>query len=303
MSVCCCQTVSDRDANFQDFILSKSKLISVNTVVNDLHEGVFVLDNGSNECTLDSAFFYDNFDVSKYKIWKQHRNLKYELGTGKIKFSIGNHSFSIQDTFTIRNLKRQGVSGLIGFVAFKNQITIINFDENKIAFVDTFDIPSDYHKISLYSPHSHSLTYLNHLKYIYISGFQDVKGKNITGHFLFDLGSTFGISSKHKFFNIIQKDTSRVDIGYMQTVHTPKPNERRTYYIDSLYIDSCIKIQNVPINITIFALDPKIDIMADLRYGDGLLGLKILSNFNLIYDAPNDVLYIKPNNKYFESKQ
>jgi hypothetical protein len=42
--------------------------------------------------------------------------------------------------------------------------------------------------------------------------------------------------------------------------------------------------------------------MADLRYGDGLLGLKILSNFNLIYDAPNDLLYIKPNNKYFESK-
>ncbi|GHS86715.1 hypothetical protein FACS1894201_07700 [Bacteroidia bacterium] len=291
----------NNEPQFESFSFTQSAPIKIKAFVNDSIEGLFVLDNGSSTCTLDSAFFYDNFDTSQYKIWKKHRSLWFEYGIGDIKFSIGDHVFSTQHSFTIKNLHEQGRAGIIGIEAFQDKVTVINFDENRIAFLDSFTIPSDYHKIRLYSPHPDTMKYLKHSKYIEVSGFKDIKNEELTGQFLFDLGSSGGgLSSTHKFFKKIQKDTSKITMGYSKLVQSQSKFNNQTYYMDSLYFDSQIKLCDVPIAIKFHPNDRAYDPLDQLKYGDGLLGLKILSQFNLIYDAPNDLLYVKPNKNYFE---
>jgi hypothetical protein len=285
---------SQKDVDYITFETTKSGHILLNVIINDSINGKFMLDNGSDCCTFDSTFFYDNFDKTKFKIWKQHPSLWFEYGEGSMNISTEHHSFSIKKEFSIQNFKNK-ISGIIGSEMFKNKITVINFDDNKIAFVDSCSIPEDYFTIKLLSPFIDSFPYLNHMKYIRISGFESSKGQRVSSDFLFDMGASGGLSAKHSFFKTIKHDISRVDTVRSKTINTKYPTMNHIYYFDSLFLDTLIPIYNVDVSVS-----HKIDPLEALRYGDGLLGMNILSKFNLIYDDTHNLLYIKPNNKYFE---
>jgi hypothetical protein len=291
----CNDTLPKKNIDYITFETSKSGYILLNATIDDSINGKFMLDNGSEGCTFDSTFFYENFDKTKFKIWKQHPTLWFEYGEATMNISIGDHSFTIQKTFMIENLSKKKIAGIIGSEIFKNKTTIINFDDHKIAFIDSCQISDEYHTIKLLSPFVDSLPYLNHLKFIRISGFESTKGMDICSDFLFDLGAGGGLSSKHTFFKSIKKDISRVDTGRSKTINTIVPTNRLIYYFDSLFIDSLIPIYDVDMDISFFEDSHNLDPLESLRYGNGLLGIGILSKFNLIYDEPNNLLYIKPN--------
>jgi hypothetical protein len=303
--ICCsCYDVPPpKNINYITFDTSKSGHILLNATIDDSINGKFMLDNGSEGCTFDSSFFYDHFNMSKFKIRKQHSTLWFEYGDGTMNISTGEHSFAVQKTFMIENLSKKKISGIIGSEIFKNKITIINFDDNKIAFVDSCPILDGYFTIKLLSPFVDSFPYLNHMKYIRISGFEYTKGENICSDFLFDMGASGGLSAKHSFFKTIQKDISRVDTGRSKTINTKVQTERLIYYFDTLFIDTLIPIYDVDVDISFLNIDHNVDPLDALRYGSGLLGIDIISKFNLIYDEPNDLLYIKPNKNYYKNNK
>lgn len=291
---CYSEKNDDKSIHYINFENLKKNKIYVRVLVNDSISGLFLLDNGSSNNTIDSTFFYQNFITENYKISNPH-NFWWEECDGIFKFAIGLHTFSALHC-SLRNLKtiHPDLNGILGIGAFKNKITFINFDSNKIAFADTAIIPADYYKIILCSLPSKNNHQNNYQRFISVDGFRNKQGENIDGKFLFDLGASGGLSAKHNFINKIKFNGEPLEkVATGQYMMIKEKFKSQTYIVDSLYLDGFILLKDVQIHKSFSEKMHGFDPLTLLEVGDGLLGIKILSQFNLIYDERNDILYLK----------
>ena len=261
--------------------------------INDSVYGEFILDTGYNseKMIFDSTFFYNHVDTTNLvRVKPKYKQFYWQaFYEGEVNIRIADHSFKVTK-IEVTNRYRDNYMGigLIGAGAFLNKMTIIDFDKNRIAFVDTLRIDSSYTAIPLYPPrerHKDNGTQ----KFVEIDGFVDNKGEKQQGRFLFDTGSwVTGLRLKMDF---------EKSLGLPLENAVIKKNDLM-WRIDSLFIDS-IQINKVPVRRT--HKPQRFDRYDALAGGDGLLGMPLIKRFNIILDYKNDILYLKPN-KWFPLK-
>jgi hypothetical protein len=269
-------------------------LIKVNAKVNNSKQAPFILDSGTagSIIVIDSVFFYNNVDTANLIRVKPKFSMYYwqAFYDGKILVCIGEHKFYVSH-IEVCNMKRfysyDEIYGLIGEDIFLNKITLIDFDENKIAFVDTLTVDSVYKKMPLFPPRvlSKSKNTINQ-KFVEVDGFykKNIKEK---GLFLFDTGHwPTGLQLKNSYAKDIQMKNKII-----------KENNFM-WRIDSLCIGNSINVNKVPVRKVINA---DLDRYEALEGGDGLMGMALIKRFNIVLDYKNNMLYLKPN-KWFSIK-
>ena len=186
---------------------------------------------------------------------------------------------------------------MIGHFAFDDKMTVIDYDNKKIAFVDSVCIDSSYYSIKLQP--SRQITDNNrHLRYVEINGFKDKRGNAIPSLFLLDTGNAVTALYMNRKFGI--------NIGNMKKnlkkVHaTLLANNEYVYHwsfkLDSISIGN-FNLLELPARYMVDTFDP----IEALEGAEGLLGIVVLRRFNMIIDYRNNMFYYKPNNFFPKEK-
>lgn len=291
-----CNTVGD-SVIFADFT-DKYQFIMTDFNFNEV-AGMGAIDTGhSNEIVIDSTFFFEKIlPTGKFQYSPPPFKMYYWRAyyTGNLIVNFGKYQVNISK-FEVYNLKRLYeipiFDALMGEDVFENKITIIDYDKNKIAFVDTLSIDNTYIALPMHTPRK-STQY--NQKFIKIDGFKEKSGNTKSGFFLLDFGTSGGgIILKRDFAKDLSLDIKKADI--LPSFHNLYGKDYR-WRVDSLKTGN-LMLNNVPVRKTKYAGFDRLDA---LEGGDGLLGLALLKRFNMILDYKNNILYIKPN-KYFKDK-
>lgn len=263
--------------------------------------GTFLVDTGTSDevgITIDSTFFFTHVDTTGLKrvnpsfrmyYWRMH----YE---GDIHLTIGNYSFRVK-RLTVNNQRRlwsgtnkDGVlTGIIDVSPFLNKYTIIDYEHHRMAFVDTVIIDSTYSVVPLYRSRVSKPSF-DYQRFVKIDGFENKFGEKVSGLFLLDTGCfDKGLMLKTDFANRLKAP-----------IETRAHGDCIRWYADSLQADNIgnMKINNVPLDRV--KKGELFDRYVMLEGGDGLLGINILSRFQLIVDYKHDKLYLKPNKRYYK---
>lgn len=254
--------------------------------------GTFLVDTGRSDevgITIDSTYFFNHVDTTGLKrinpTYKMHYwRMYYE---GDIRITIDNYSFHVKrlEVFNQRRLRPGILTGVIDVSPFLNKYTVIDYDNNRIAFVDTILIDSTYSVVQLHRARVKK-TISESQRFVEIDGLEIKSGKTISGRFLLDTGfTTTGLMLKTSFANRLKTPTKTAAVG-----------DHIRWYVSPLQIGD-IQINNVPMR---RVKKGAIDRFVMLEGGDGLLGHSILSRFQIIIDYKHDKLYLKPNKKYYE---
>jgi hypothetical protein len=262
----------------------------------------FMLDTGGNDViSIDSAYFFDHFKTDDYtfeppriKMWYWESYVK-----GDFVINIGNHTFTAHKLHLYNFSKKhiESLKGLIGYAPFENKMTIIDYDNKKIAFCDTLAIDSTYFSLK-FQPARVITEHNRHLRFLDIKGFKDKKGNPVPGLFLFDTGNTlsgllmkrsFGLKIKNEKKNL--KKVPAALLGNNEYVYN------WSFKLDSISIGN-INLLGVPARYEVDAFD-RIDALTG---ADGLLGLVLLRAFNMVIDYKNNIFYYKPNKSFPSNK-
>ena len=273
--------------------------IKLDAVVSDTIHGVFALDNGKGKTSLDSAFFYSKFDVSKFVLRKNRFGPKvYE---GKIPMKIGTHSFVIT-VFSVLDMEKIGAkntNGIIGVEPFLNQIVNIDFEHLTISFSDSLKVDDSYSKNKmLLSLDAQKGTKTSNMKFVKIQCFGVKPGEKVIGHMEFDLGCQGSdILVMGKF--IKRLNAKSIKKGTVELYFGLQKSGSEGYKVDSVVMGG-YTINNIFAArlFIIYKNEPEMDGLWGFNEGDGYLGIDFWRRFNLIADYKNDVLYLKPNPNY-----
>jgi len=272
---------------------SNNRLV-VEATVDGGKSGYFALDSGgSSKLLIDSAFFYKNVDTSGL-VEVRPRGKMYYWHTyyeGNVNVSIGYHSFNVSHIEVREWLPVHDGSNIVGIIGeepFLDKITVINFQENKIAFVDSLQIDSSYHAIP-FLRYAGLVEGAKNQRFISIGGFSDKKGNKKSGKFSFDTGNGLtGVLLQSSFADDLDLSTKRVD------------DLKETSFLrweEDLIIGNDLLATKVPVRR--YRKDA-VDIFSEHKESNGLIGMPLLKRYNIIADYKNDVLYLKPINIFYQ---
>lgn len=282
----------------QRFELIKNT-ICVNINFNDSIKGIFVLDNETGgKSIIDTDFLKNNTNLQL--INSDITQLPY------IRFNFCNKTF--KDRFEVLDRKFESfASGIIGQEIFLSNIVFINFRDSTISLYDSLPNTKDYYKI----PYK-KLSNRDKSSYgIDVKGFYDKNNKEINTKFLVDLGfggeMLINLSLFDKINHRIIKDGIKIDTTEMRNIYSKSKRRiyRRWYNIDNLSIAD-LRIQNSKC-LTYSFFDGHYDgeDFWEKALYDGIIGIKFLKNYDVIFDYKNGYLYLKPINKsinFFKNK-
>lgn len=260
--------------------------VTVEGIVNDGASGYFKLDTGmkAGVVQLDSTFFYNNVGTTNMVF--QGITQRGSYYKGEIKIRIGSDSFLINEIFVenYKHTRGEGypLVGLLGNAPFLDKYTILDIDNNRIAFTDSLMIDSSYTAIQL-----HPLKGTNvpeDFKYVQVEGFKDKDNSSKTGYFLFDTGNELsGIHLKTSFGDNISIKSVKEEGGSLM------------WNMDWIEMPP-VRIKNVSARM----IKRKGNRFEVLKGMDGLVGMPLILKFNLILDYKHNILYLKPS-KYFNT--
>jgi hypothetical protein len=275
----------------------------VKASIDNNREDNFMLDTGGNaEIEMDSAYFFENWKTEKYTLMQTKVKMwywdKYVIGDFEVK--IGNHTFAAKKILLYNFSHKQidkSLKGFIGFKAFENKMTVIDYDNKKIAFLDNIDIDPSYYSAKLL-PGRNVNDNNKHLRFVEIKGFKDKKGKDIPALFLLDTGNaTTALFMKRNFglkLSNMKKELKKVPAVVLANNHT--------IYNWSFKLDS-ISLGNFNLLELPARYETDISDRIELLDGaEGLLGIVLLRRFNMIIDYKNNMFYFKPNKSFPKEK-
>jgi hypothetical protein len=263
------------------FIITKNYRIFLEGVFKDSTYHFF-LDNGFPVTCLCQKLFTRYYDMEKLTI-----NVLCEDGgricvvPNQIKFADYEFVF---DTVNVdchkSNLKRKefsNVRGVIGSELFHRHIIELNFEDSLLIIRN--QLPkniSEYISFDLQNFEHYAFPTDSLFRQIEISGFYDHKGNFFTGRFWIDLGTP-----TVTFLKTIREQT---DLNY---------SKQDTNTLASFILNSGVVVENVHFRSGSasgkYLNDP------ELRIGHGILGTAFFANFHVIFDYPNNKLYLKRN--------
>jgi hypothetical protein len=266
----------------------------INVKLNDSIEGDFIFDTGSDQLYLDSTF------VSQHRLFESNSKRKKIFGVGvsaptvptiskiKLEFDSLVKDYKNVPIFNFRTMSKRKIAGVIGISMFKNRVLKINFDSNYLMVFKPagFKAPKDgYDSTRL-------IIRINRTMIKCKAWVTD--SVSIDGWVILDLGSAHGltftsiIANKYNFKKIITNQTSETlhNGGYGGMSHS--------YY----FTGSELKISNLKLKRPVFNYST--DQKGALSWWGilGLLGNDVMDRFNLIFDFPQQKLYLKPNRQF-----
>jgi len=235
---------------------------------------VFIFDTGAFSNSVDSTFNAEN------KLNINPRNPIANVETG---------SFKIQDSFGVLDHRKYGgvqYDGVIGIKFFKDFLVEIDFitktlklyNRNDGIMHEFFKMNTTHHKnnMKIFGLFTTPLT-------IYLSD-----ADSITGNFLIDTGSSRNITLLEGFYPYLKETNlnhfyndylNASSHGFSKSVYYKIPKvDFSDFFIKELIID-CSYGENGEIS----------------DYCDGIIGIKLLKNFNFIFDYEGSQVYIKKN--------
>jgi hypothetical protein len=276
---------------YQRLVDNPYNLIVIEACINNENSGNFVLDTGmGNNIIIDSTFFYNNIDTTNlvrvkpdFKMWYWQAFYKGELNIAFGNCTISTNKIEVRNNNMYKFGKDRNLTGLIDVRAFRNKITYVDFDNERIAFSDTLIADSSYTAIPMKPPRV--LSDVNpYQRFIEIGGFTNKSGQKKHGLFLLDTGHwRTGIQLKR---------------GYAKNLMKGKLTDKEDCWmwrIDNMNIGK-ITINKVPVR---FVKEDLADRYDALSGGDGVSGMVLIKRFNLIIDYKENILYIKPNKWFF----
>ncbi len=261
--------------------------------INDSIEGNFDFDSGASVCFLDSLFFSKNRISKKATVFHEisgggEMTNKIEVLLDTIKISNPEGLNCIQNYVPIINLKKIGgkkSDGIIGLSALKqNTIKVdyvkgtIEFNKSKTKFLKYSKIPFD----------------LIDSKICILSELKINDTLTIRGNFIIDTGSPNTI-------NLTHETAKKYDL--LNTIKNKKRYYSAVYGIGGnsagyLFRSKEIKVSHFVVKDKL--IDFSIDTSGSLSKGNyvGIIGNGLLENFDIVFDFPNQVIFLSPNKKF-----
>jgi hypothetical protein len=256
----------------------------------------FILDSGLGSTIVTELTTEDSLSLKSYKKTKLNGlgsgkeifalvSQGNSLQTGRMKFVNQTVNLLEQDIFNLSAYTGRKINGLLGSDFFQDHVVKVDYSTQRITFYEssTFEIPRGYVAIPL--------TFKDDKMYAKIL-VADRSGKPREVSMLIDSGAELAA-----WFRSFGNDAIKVPEKRLHGYIGQGLNGDIEGYIGKLpriYFGGHVlhnPIVSFPDSITIS------DAIKDINR-NGTIGSQILSRFNLIFDEPNEMLYIKPNSNF-----
>ena len=268
-------------------------------IVNDSIRGVFLFDSGANGLILDEKFSKENkIPIIKAKELKGENKYSYGVGEGRLKYNFAkeiNLKFDGKDFLEkeVRVMKldslfsevlKHEINGIIGYDLFSKFKITIDFDNEKI----TLDKSLEEERLNNFQKIKYKKEYRKPMVDVVL---ELENQKQLDCKLIFDMGAGQSISlsnrksTKENLFHKIKDlecETSNVAGigGHSQSCYG---------VIKSLKIGKQIELSSIAIEL---GKDSK-GALGNHKMYDGLLGMEIIKNFNIIIDQENQFIYLQ----------
>ncbi|MCL1968592.1 MAG: hypothetical protein FWF65_03380 [Bacteroidetes bacterium] len=241
---------------------------------------LFMLDNGWAMTTLPRTLFTRYYDIEKLNMSVSEWNGDAQTCVMPNQIKFANYEFLFDrigvDDHVLLGKELSFLGGIIGAELFHRHIIELNFEDS--IMIIRSKLPEnicEYMSFDLQNFEHYAYQMDSLFKQIEISGFYDHKGNAFTGKFWVDLGCPFVV-----FLKTIREQT---DFNY---------SKQDTNTLASFILNNGVIVEDS--HLRTGSASGK-DINPELRLKDGMLGTPFLANFHVIFDYPNNKLYLKRN--------
>ena len=273
--------------------------VYLSTTINDSIQGVFLFDTGANELIVDQRFAKaTQLEFISKEDLKKEKKYSYGVGEGRLQnnylkqliVKIADRKFERQVVRTIAldsllgSVLNHEINGIIGYDLFKDYWAFFDFDNYKLSLNDTIapNLLKDYEKIPFKKEYRKPMIQVE---------LELPNDKKIKSKLMFDMGSGRSVSLTHQkaisenLFNSIDSlncyEEDVTGIGGQGKSCEGK--------IKSIRFGSSIQLDSINIEL---GKDQKGALGMHTMY-DGLLGMDIISRFNVIIDQKEKNIYLK----------
>jgi len=301
------EQANETNENLSDANLDLTSHVYIKAFVNDSIYGEFLFDTGGNELVVDSGFlFRNNIEIIPHT---EKRNTNYTHGVGEskiqhsylndISITVDQKQFNTEeirminlDSMFSKTLNHR-IDGIIGYDLFKDFIVEFNFDKKKISLIESLD--SSHLQTYNAIPYSHE-----YRKPMVQTDLTLTSGFSFAAKLMFDMGSGRSLSLTHRK---AQKENLFSEIDSLDCVESSSSG------MGGRSVNCYGKLSKFNLGTLETLTDIEVDLGKDQNGAlglhdmyDGLLGLGIIKNFNLILDQQNKIIYLKQRDKLGQSE-
>ena len=258
------------------------------------NEGIFLIDTGADNLYLDTLFYaaggYSFKNLLNYRIegvWTGYQNIIIIQDT--VDFSFGNYRYktSFVPVMKLKPIGGDFIDGLLGTAYFLNSVLEINYSREYIQI---------YKSIDQVDVKGYDMVPLKKIDHSYTVPVKiTIDDLTLSGNFLIDLANpSSSLTTLAAYENNLQ---DKIELkAKFYDAYGGVGGESAGYE----FIAQSVAISNFSLPNAI--LGYSIDTAGMLKEGDyiGMLGNNILDRFSLIFDFPNNNLYIRPGENFEE---
>ncbi len=167
------------------------------------------------------------------------------------------------------------LNGMIGVELFYKSIVSIDFGNQKIHI--GHQLPEniqDYEQYEMVSLRKHGDPYYHKFRFLTINGLYDKNGEPVSSNFLIDLGSV----------------ANNIDYPFCDNIDIAKSKSMAKDTASMIYL----LLNKCPMRESVY-MDTFADTIHIDNFKNGVIGIDFLRHFDVIFDYPDNKLYLKPN--------
>lgn len=263
-----------------DFKLEQGRIV-IYAKINDMDSLRFMLDNGASTTMFDSTFWQSFKQQNTPHFIQKSGNFDYYYCPTSI--SLSDYTYSI-DTIYVASERYShdyfsalSLNGMIGVELFYKSIVSIDFGNQKIHI--GHQLPEniqDYEQYEMVSLRKHGDPYYHKFRFLTINGLYDKNGEPVSSNFLIDLGSV----------------ANNIDYPFCDNIDIAKSKSMAKDTASMIYL----LLNKCPMRESVY-MDTFADTIHIDNFKNGVIGIDFLRHFDVIFDYPDNKLYLKPNGK------
>jgi len=261
-----------------DFKLEQGRIV-IYAKINDMDSLRFLLDNGATTTIFDSTFWMSIKEYKNPHFIQKSGNFDYYYCPTSI--SLSDYTYSI-DTIYVASERYShdyfsalSLNGMIGVELFYKSIVSIDFGNQKIHI--GHQLPEniqDYEQYEMVSLRKHGDPYYHKFRFLTINGLYDKNGEPVSSNFLIDLGSV----------------ANNIDYPFCDNIDIAKSKSMAKDTASMIYL----LLNKCPMRESVY-MDTFADTIHIDNFKNGVIGIDFLRHFDVIFDYPDNKLYLKPN--------
>lgn len=274
------QSVPQREEYTIDCQLEKGRIV-LYAKIDDMDSLRFLLDNGATTTIFDSTFWMSIKEYKNPHFIQNSGNFDYYYCPTSI--SLSDYTYSI-DTIYVASERYShdyfsalSLNGMIGVELFYKSIVSIDFGNQKIHIGHQLpETIQDYEQYEMVSLRKHGDPYYHKFRFLTINGLYDKNGEPVSSNFLIDLGSV----------------ANNIDYPFCDNIDIAKSKSMAKDTASMIYL----LLNKCPMRESVY-MDTFADTIHIDNFKNGVIGIDFLRHFDVIFDYPDNKLYLKPNGK------